>query len=447
MPVKQHYYELKEGSTKYSTYFLEDTTGLPKYFTFEIHSTADPEDLITVFTAASDGTTNVFEVNFRWDYETPDKFEMDADFMGSSILFDMDDRDARDRLAPVLAKLCTYYRRNVNPVFGCGWNFVDGAQKIFINTNRPDLLEAPADLVVDFPAHPECTYEHIGLNPKMLEDQIKVRKFGNKVDFEHGLPHFNAHIKTPEDIPKVKFGQHQYILADTNNWTDWATTKAFLGACKHHRIHAFCSAKSSEYTYGTVPSWVQINPYSRVGVIDMLRPGTPAPQFHWVGITDYIQLDYRCPQFAYHVGRMGYNPRIQIIVVLHDIASDIPESMDEDGRSPFHERQFKTIGEAVGHQNNRKPILFKVSIPGIASALHRAGVHVSPTVKDCMSDLDDVISRYMDEGEITWERATAEIIEDTDELAAVVVQKVARRWLQRRKEASIKIQNFFKNIH
>lgn len=407
MPVKEYFFTQHEDTP----YFVEDTTGLPKFLHLEITATADPEDQVTVFTSKNGEDDNMFEVSFKWEYESHTNMTMDTQFMSQSILFDIEDRDARERVAEVLAKMCTWYRHNYNPVFGCSWIFVDGAQEMSVMTNKEfgDVTENDADRVERYLGAVAPSWEPIGLNDKMLEDQIKVRKFCNRVDFEHGLPKYQLEVSEDCDID---YGKHKMILADTVKWPSYAKTKAFLGACRLHRVNLFCSAKSDEYCYGKVPDWVNINATSRIGVIDMLRPGAPAPQFPWIGITDYVKLDYRLPQFMYHVSRMSYNPRIQIIVVLHDIPSDIPQSMERDGRSSFHEKQFRGIAESIAHQNNRKPVLFSVSIPGVASMLQRAGAHVSPTVEDCMNDLTVVVGRYMELGEVTYERATVEVIED-----------------------------------
>lgn len=429
--VKQYLY----NQTKDTAYFLEDTTGLPRTVDFKVYTGADPEDKLRIFIGTA---PNVKEVTYDWTHREFPCPPMNPAFMASSILFDMEDRDARDRLAEVLTKVANDYRMEINPVFGRGWIWRDGKQFYYEYSN----VERPgADKVVTLDTPPEPTWDAIGVNHKMLEDQIKVRKYGNKVDFEHGIPKFNTSV-TKETAAQVNPGEHKHVLANTTEWSDMGVARDFLGMCKLHRINLFCGAMSGEYKYGSVPSWVNINPLSRIGVVDMLRPGAPAPQFPWIGIADYVKLDYRCPQFSYHVGRMSYNPRIQIIVVLHDIASDIPESFGEDGRSKFHEAQFKVLAESVRHQNNRKPILFKVTIPGVAAALQDSGIHVSPTVSDCMTDLAHVVELYMHAGEIQSPGPSVELIEDTDEFAAKVIQGVTRKWLSRRSTAAFKIQSF-----
>lgn len=431
MPVKQFLFKQSEGTP----YFAEDTSGFPDTVDFKIYTGADPEDKVHLFIGSA---PNVKEVTYEWTHREFPSAPMDPYFMGSSILFDVEDMDGRDILAQLLTKIANEYRQEVNSVFARGWMFRDGQQTYYeySNVDRPG-----ADKVVTPELPRDPTWDPIGVNHKMLEDQIKVRKYGNKVDFEHGIPKFNLSV-TQETAQEVDPGEHKHVLANTTEWTDLGVARDFLGMCKLHRINMFCGALSEEYKYGSVPSWVNINPLSRIGVIDMLRPSAPAPGFPWIGITDYVKLDYRCPQFSFHVGRMSYNPRIQIIVVLHDIASDIPESLDEDGRSKFHEAQFKVLAESVRHQNNRKPILFKVSIPGVAAALQDAGIHVSPTVSDCMNDLAHVIDLYMQAGEIKTPGPSVELIEDADEFAAKIIQGVTRKWLSRRSTAAFKIQSF-----
>lgn len=433
--MKQFIYKQSQGCP----YFLEDITEIPTAVDFKIYTGADPEDKIRLFIGYA---PDIKEVTYDWSHNEFPSTPMDEYFMGSSILFDIETMNGRDLLAQLLTKISNEYRKGVNQVFSRGWILRDGKQIYYeySNVNRPG-----ADKVVALEVPTDPTWKPVGLNSEVLDDQLKFRKFCNSVNFEHGIPSVDISF-TRDTANQIKPRVHKTVLVDTINWSDLGEARNFLGLCKLNRINMLIGATSPDYTYGKVPSWVNVNPLSRIGVVDMLRKGTPAPKYPWVGVSDYVKLDYRCPQFSFHVGRMSYNPAVQIIVVLHDIHSDLPEALNEEGRSSFHEKQFKVIAESVRHQNNRKPVLFKVSIPGVAAALQDAGIHVSPTVDDCMDDLHHVVGLFINAGEIKSPMPTVELIDDDVEVAAKVIQGAARKWLKLRSIAALKIQNLIKKI-
>lgn len=343
-------------------YRVQDTKDLPEV-KFRLYCGVDPEHEI-VFTCGTE--PNILEVKTTWNYANK---EMKTNDIASSILFDLE-YPARTNLAVVLALLCNDFRSRINPIFGVTWSYKDGNQTVeWDSIKKLGGLSSTPYALVDMPLWtPVC------IDKEKLERQLEAIDFGNT----------NVCLEFPEP---GEISKGNIVVVPPMNYRK---TLAFLGACKLHRCNPIVGAKSSEYEWGRIPKWVTINCLSRVGVVDMLRPGAIGPDFPGA-IHSYVKLDYRCCQFAYHVGRLNNDPRVQIVVVLHDICSDLPESMGESGRSKFHEKQFQVILHSVAHQNMRKPILMKISIPGFATLLHNVGVHVSPTVDDTMKNLRIVL--------------------------------------------------------
>jgi hypothetical protein len=391
---------IKKYVTEAGEFHLGDTGGLPPLVTFKVHTRTDPEDGV-LFTSGD--PPNLMEVTTTWTHMAPTPHPMDADFLAQNVMFDLEDREARERLATVLARVATEFREFPS-VWGAEWT-LDGGEQIvtwFCDGTVPPgagaLLRTEEFSPVNI-----SPWEPVDLDEEAVVAAHAGRTFANVSRKEHGVAHPDVEIHDGgEPIPSKSM-----VLADTLGWSNPKTVRSFLGYCKFKRCNVYCCAASEDYVYGNLPDWVTINSRSRVGVIDMLRPGVPV-DFPSVGMADYVKLDYRCPQFAYHLGRMIYNPVVQIIVVLHDTPADVPLAMEEDGKSKLHQSQFVMVAESCASQNNRKPVLFRVADHGVAMYLRRCGVHVSPTVEDCMEKLRTVLEIYMASGDVQHGAAEVE---------------------------------------
>jgi hypothetical protein len=370
---------------------------------FKVWTRSDPDDGIR-FTWA--GGPNVVEVETTWNHE---KDTMGAEELAHSILFDVEDPPYRDALAEVLARLATYFRQS-SPCVAAEWELAGESPTLTlwvtgecppIDGNLTERISSPN------PGPPQ--WRGPGVDPYALERQHCMRNFGNKSKFDHGVARPDFHV---DEGDSWRLPSKSTILANTLGWGDPKYARHFLGFCKLRRCNVLVGAVSEEYRYGEIPEWVSVNSRSRLGVIDMLRPGADVTDFPSVGVADYVKLDFRCPQFAYHVERMNYNPIVQIIVVLHDMPDEIPRAVGETGRSELHRRQFEMVAQTCHTEHVRKPLLFRVAFPGWASYLHRHGVYVSPTVEDCLTDLGVVLDVYMRGGDVQHGVATVEEVAD-----------------------------------
>ena len=385
-------------SSSTDPFFLEDTKDLPAYLHCKIFPRSDPIDALKL------QSLNLHDIECDWNFH--ENRIMNAGLIKSSLLFDLTCGSIKDALARVLSRLCNKYRENFNPIFAAEWCLNEGKQTVAFYSNK-ELQEA--DSIECLKLEKEFDgFEHVGINRKMLDDQFKLRKFNNYSTFDHGLKKPVLFLEDyPEQFPK-KINFKDIIQANTSEW-NFKQRREFLGKCKQLTINVVQAAKSCEYSYGKISPQIRINAWSGVGFVDMMRETSlKTNEFHWIGVSDYVKLDYICPNFAYHIARMSYNPRIKIIVVYHDIASDIPQSVLEKPKSVFHENQCRAICQSVIHNNCRKPILFSTKIPGLARMLRDAGIHVSPTITHCLEDLNLIVSKYFDVNEIKLEPLTIE---------------------------------------